>query len=102
MSKVKIIGIRNGDISLEPVKELPKGLKEKDNVLALGEITGHQHVLKGEAKVMIDNNGRQFCDVEQATLVHEEHNTLTVQKGCYRVVRARELDLAGKVRQVMD
>jgi hypothetical protein len=98
----KVEGIRHGDVNLIKIKTLPSGLKQKDNILAYGEITGHRHVINGECKVMVDTDGNQYVDCEEATLSHEEHKQLQITKGFYRVVPAREIDLVGAVRQVMD
>ena len=96
--------IRQGDILLEKIKELPQNLIEKDLVLARGESTNHSHRFEdGSVKVLADSSGQQYCQLEKpAELVHEEHKVLTIPKGIWRVINAREFDLSGEVRQVMD
>ena len=92
---------RQGDILIVPVQELPKGLKEKDNVLALGEQTGHNHVING-AVVYSDANGMQYLQIEKkAQLVHQEHKQIQIPKGQYQVKRQREYNPAAN-RMVMD
>jgi len=87
-------------------------------VLAHGEATGHAHVIKGEAQLLADldeipprrrlaagarREGRaarrrsrgemagRFLRVQaESRLLHEEHATLAVPPGNYRVVRQRE------------
>jgi len=92
---------RQGDVVLIPVKQLPKGLTKKDNVLAYGEVTGHKHLMtKGD---VFTNGQRQYVVLEQPTeLVHEEHSPQTIQKGVYQVNIKNELDLLGQVRAVSD
>lgn len=98
------MAIYQGDLQLKKIKELPKGLKEKDNVLLKGETTGHSHRFEGAGvKTMVDNSGNQFCVVEQPSLlVHEEHHQITVPVGIYAIRRQREFDLVKGVKQVCD
>ena len=94
--------IRQGDVFLKKIKELPKKLKKKDNILAYGEVTGHKHQVIGRAVVLTDGT-TQYVEVqEEAELVHEEHQKHQLEKGVYKVILQRELDLVGEVRQVMD
>lgn len=101
MNKVQI---RQGDILLEQVDSLPEGLEEKDKVIALGEVTGHSHRFESsDAKVFKSASGQQYAQLESpCDLVHEEHHVLTIPKGLWRVINAREFDLVEGVRQVMD
>ena len=89
---------------LVPIDKLPLGLEVKDKVLAYGEVTGHKHQFTGQAtQVMVDTNGRQYASLGSTdTLMHEEHADLQVGPGIYEVRVAREIDLLGAVRQVMD
>ena len=79
-------------------------MKEKNKILAEGEATGHMHRFESpQALVFADSNGNQFVDLkEKSSLIHEEHSQIAVPKGKYKVVIQREVDLLGKVRQVMD
>jgi len=96
--------IRQGDILLEKIEKLPNGLKEKDKTLALGEVTGHSHRFENSnARVFIDKSGQQYCQLQKpCELVHEEHKNLIIPEGFWRVINAREFDLSGAVRNVMD
>jgi len=92
--------LRQGDVLLVKCEKV-KGIK-KDNVLAIGEVTGHKHVITGQATVLI-HEGQQFLDVKGKTeLVHEEHDTLEIPEGFYAVKLQREYDVVQGVRQVMD
>jgi hypothetical protein len=95
---------RQGDVLLIKLDELPSGLVLKDKVLAYGEVTGHKHRFESEQVcVFKDGQEQQFVKVEKTSpLLHEEHGTINVPKGVYRVVLQRELDLLGVVRQVLD
>lgn len=92
---------RQGDVLIRKVDALPEGLKEvpRDNrgrlVLAEGEVTGHAHVVDCPDAVFLatdlaDLEGR-FLKIEaDASVVHEEHDTLTLAPGFYEVRRQRE------------
>lgn len=99
---------RHGDLCIKRVAELPKGLKKKkDAVLALGEITGHSHVLvplKKKVQVYENEQGQVLFEVEQeAKLTHQEHKTIIIGKGIYTVIREREYNpFEAEIRQVLD
>jgi hypothetical protein len=96
---------RQGDILIVEIaqKNLPAGLRALDHkTLAEGEATGHAHVLDGEAQLMADHAGEIFFEVTESTpLVHEEHDTIVIPEGMYRVVRQREFD-GEQIRRVYD
>ena len=102
---------RQGDVLIVPVKRMPRGAervnREKGRaVLAHGEVTGHAHAVK---------NGRAelFCDAARdaifmsisgdaaVALEHEEHETIHVPPGTYRIIRQREYS-PGAIRVVAD
>ncbi|MFI5720919.1 hypothetical protein [Nocardia sp. NPDC051750] len=73
-------------------------------VLALGEVTGHAHAITSPGKLFRDPhtpNSMVLYLPEGGSLVHEEHATIGLPKGWYRVVRQREY-LPGAVRIVAD
>jgi len=101
---VKII-IRQGDVLLKLIDKLPAGLSKKNNILAYGEVTGHNHKFQESAQVevMKNQNGDQFVSVSApSVLVHEEHAAQVIPIGMYEVVIQRELDLMGQMRNVRD
>lgn len=97
---------RQGDVLLIPVDEAPgaramltradlrpKGVKAGVGlVLAAGEATGHHHAIKDRNARAFRSGGDLFVTVGQkgATLQHEEHASIPLPQGTYRVVRARE------------
>lgn len=104
---------RHGDLIFKQVAELPAGLTEKklaDNkfVLALGEVTGHKHVMTAEKEedmhIYQDSSGRYVLQIGAPTkLSHEEHDTLVFQPGIYIMDNEREHDyFAKQSRQVID
>jgi len=95
---------RQGDLLIAEIEELPAGLKQKDKVLAYGEATGHKHqFLSEQALVFCDDKQQQFLKLSQeCELVHEEHETIAIPAGVYRVVQQREYDFLEGIRQVAD
>jgi hypothetical protein len=100
-----------GDIPLHPYKGEVKGTKVKHSgsvVLALGEKTGHKHVIS-----VIDPTDMQAWEQleggwiitlkTEGTLVHNQHGTLTIAPGTYRVGQEREYDYFSEItRKVVD
>jgi len=90
--------IRQGDVLLVPTAK-PKGTKpvDRDNgrvVLAYGEATGHCHAIMDDNCELVTAEGAEelFLLVygDDVSLVHDEHATITISPGSYRVVRQRE------------
>jgi len=96
-----MIVLRHGDLLLKSDEDIviPKGSKSlKTDVLAEGEATGHTHRLVGQAQILeheaADGTVEKFVDAKQdSQLVHQEHNTIDIPKGVYRVVQEREFDV---------
>jgi hypothetical protein len=92
--------IRQGDVLLvrveAPTGELVDVAREYGRVvLAHGEVTGHAHAIVDEAAQLV--TAAEALDLylivhgeQPVSLVHEEHETLSVDPGAYRVVRQRE------------
>jgi len=100
-----------GDLCIEQVADAPPNLETvikpaRDGavVLAEGEATGHRHAFYGDGVVMFRDDalatdlpralyvGHVRIDADAAELRHEEHDTITLTKGLYRVRRQREFD----------
>ena len=96
--------IRHGDVILERVEKTLGVQSAKNNVvLAEGEVTGHFHRLKGKNMLVSEFRGNKFLELkDSADLVHEEHDTLKIPEGKYKVMLQREVDLKGELRQVLD
>ena len=106
-----MIVLRHGDLLLRSDEDIviPKGSKSlKTDVVAEGEATGHTHRLVGNAQILEfkTENGtvEKFVDAKQESeLVHEEHNTIQIPKGVYKVVQEREFDVIDEMaREVYD
>lgn len=98
--------IRQGDVLLLRTNAIPAHLKKtKTNTLALGEATGHHHTVMGDGVVGFADNEDSLPDFlsvqKEATLVHQEHDPITLPKGKYRKVIQVEYTPAG-IRNVAD
>lgn len=85
---------RHGDVMIEQVACLPDvRRKAKHTILAHGELTGHCHRIaeKGSADLFETPDG-MFLHVtaSAATVVHDEHDPISLTAGVYRVWRQRE------------
>ena len=82
---------QQGDVVITKVSEV-KGNKLKHLTLARGEATGHHHTItEGEAE-LYEHEGNLFLRVksEEAQLTHQEHNTIVLPKGDYKIRIVRE------------
>lgn len=114
---------RHGDILLIKIDELPENIKfktKRSKIILEGEVTGHAHRLKGNAKILevaerIANDPHGVWDGQRLVantirveaksqvigyavvkgptgLIHEEHDTITLPVGTYEIRRQREYD----------
>lgn len=98
---------RQGDVLLQKIDGLPADAQpvECDSrvVLAYGEVTGHCHALSTASAVMFTFNGERFIDAKDgAQLRHEEHATIILPQGVYRVIQQREYVPEAPPRDVLD
>lgn len=94
---------RQGDVLIETVDAIPEGAARlKRLVLASGEVTGHRHRIEDRrsAKLYRLDSGPSrglFLEVlhDTADVIHPEHDTITLPRGCYRVWQQREAGAVG-------
>mgnify|MGYP001607305035 FL=1 len=85
---------RQGDILIERIETIPASAKRRRQrkriVIAEGESSGHAHVV--DTAVPFDDAGITYLDIQQAVamLTHQEHATIELPRGKYRVIRQRE------------
>lgn len=102
--------VRHGDVLLTRVDALPEGEEVKhsgSHVLAYGEVTGHKHLLtagKSEDLKVIRSDGVTFLSLAvPMPLSHEEHATVEVPSGIWKMTFEREYDpYLSNIRQVID
>lgn len=92
--EVRAMQYRHGDVLVQSIDSLPAGLEKLGHtILAHGEFTGHCHRIKEpDRATLYRGSGELFLYVKQepVSLVHEEHATITLPAGVYRVWRQRE------------
>lgn len=101
---------RQGDVYIFQVDstEDKKFMKVPNFILAEGEVTGHKHNLMplegGEVSVKKVSDMEIFVDIKGtgAQVVHDEHETITLEPGTYRVQIQQEYDPATYRRYVAD
>src|SRR5437016_14279292 len=84
---------RHGDVLFQEVQKIElvyntqTSEDEKKGIIQRGESTGHAHVIEDMTGVGIFSNWRdRFLKAEQAfTILHEEHKSLTLPAGNYRI-----------------
>lgn len=78
--------IRHGDVQIIKVGGIPDGAKKLNRKeLAYGKVTGHAHRID-VGEIFETKNGDLYLKVDQLTSVsHEEHKTVEVKKGFYRI-----------------
>lgn len=85
---------RHGDVMIAQIEALPDNAKKRANVtLAYGEITGHSHRIADPLTAeTFELDGQLFLLVKAPTaqLIHEEHATIDLPQGIYRVWQQRE------------
>ena len=93
---------RHGDLLIvRMTEEINKEHKREDKVLAEGEVTGHHHRLQGNATIYGKQDGIQYVEIVDPTkLVHEEHATIDLMPGNYKVFRQREYDYMPDLQKV--
>ena len=102
---------RQGDVLIVPVAKIPGDLqpvnREKGRViLAHGEVTGHAHAIKDKRAALFRDPklAAIFMHVSgdsPVALEHDEHDTIQVPPGDYRVIRQREYH-PEEIRNVAD
>jgi hypothetical protein len=93
--------MRQGDILIVPIhpNNIPTHTVDvnRDNgraILAHGEVTGHAHAITDpNCDLITDQQANELYLIvygESVNVTHEEHNTITLDPGAYRIFRQRE------------
>lgn len=104
------IPLRHGDIGFILTNEIPKEFKPREsNILAWGEVTGHSHRILPKTKkdiveIFENEKGELAIKVNGiAVVTHEEHKTIEIKTGTYKIQREREYDYFSlSTRRVQD
>ena len=105
---------RHGDLLITRINAIPEDTVQiSEKIIAEGEISGHKHKIFGSAQVNIRPSfiGRQINDnpevwfnaFDKIKLEHEEHKTLEIPKGAYKVTKEQQFDpFQGITQKVID
>ena len=100
-----------GDIAIISNVQIKNGLKfellKTDFIVAEGEVTGHKHRLiptkDSQMEIAQDGTGFYLRIIKgSANLVHEEHDTHTLETGIHYIGRQWEFSEQEEYRQVVD
>ena len=96
--------LRHGDVLIIKTEKV-MGKKLKHLILAEGEVTGHAHrITEGDA-TLYEHDGTLYLSVESETakLTHEEHKTIAIPKGTFKIGIVQEVDpFTEEIRRVQD
>ena len=103
---------RQGDVLLIPIDKTPLDAHVHVDrvqgrlVLAEGEATGHAHTIVDESAELVTPEGAAELyllvhGTDPVELVHQEHDTIPVEPGAYKVIRQREYQ-PDAIRRVAD
>ncbi len=107
-NKIATKTAQQGDVLLRKVSVLPEGerklISKQRLVLAEGEVTGHYHGVEEMNSEMFSIGNKVFINLAQnATVTHQEHGPITLDKGLWEVGRVQEYDYFAQMkRPVMD
>ena len=98
---------RQGDLLIEKVSQKFDGKKVRKVTLALGEVTGHSHVVVCDRDMEVSTDDAEVAErfirtISTATITHQEHGAITLEPGTYRVTRQREWSDSEEPIQVAD
>lgn len=94
---------RHGDVLVQSVETLPASAQPRPgNALAYGEVTGHSHRIREvqQAQLYATGDALYLALSAPSTLIHEEHATIPLPAGFYRVWMQREYTPKGIVRVI--
>lgn len=100
---------RQGDVLIVSVDSIPTGAKpiartKRGVVLAEGEVTGHAHRIPSRSATLYhsESDARYMRVTAPVALNHEEHSTVKIPAGNYRVTIHAEYVPGALPRQVED
>ena len=87
---------RQGDVLVVAIDRIPDTAigVERDSgrvILAYGEVTGHAHaIIESTVTKLADGIAEYLSAPIGATIHHEEHSTIALPPGAYKIVHQRE------------
>jgi hypothetical protein len=105
---VQLETYRQGDVLVQKVDKMPENANpvkwEGRVILQHGEVTGHCHAISTDYARMYTAKGQRYLEIYKpgAKLNHEEHGTIALPEGFYRVIQQREYVPEAPPRDVVD
>ena len=105
LNELKLTDRRHGDLRLKKleINTVPSDTKKLGgNIIAEGEKTGHNHKLVGSVQLYANKVGTdvKYIEVlEDTKLVHQEHDTIPMEKGIYELIHEQEFSPAEEMTQ---
>lgn len=100
---------RHGDVDIREIESIPKeAIDLKENILARGEFTGHNHAVfkkNGNGIAVLEKSGVKYFEIKEpgCYVTHPEHGTKPIEIGKYMIEIEREYDpFEKKLREVRD
>jgi len=100
---------QQGDVLIESVERIPAEAREvKHNngrlILAAGEATGHAHAITALGAMLLQKDNDLFVTTKEETeVVHEEHGTVVLPAGDFKIRKVVEFDhFMEEAREVAD
>lgn len=98
---------QQGDVLFLSCCNNPAGKEKEDGIVAYGEVTGHCHkvIVDGDLVKVIENEkGELYVKAQKPfNVVHEEHKTIEVPAGIWKIGKVREYDhFSEEARAVRD
>jgi hypothetical protein len=82
---------RQGDVLFRAVEKVSENAKpSEDRILVRGETTGHAHRASKQLLVFKEPETQKMFVSGSGQILHEEHDTLELERGNYEVIRQRE------------
>jgi len=96
---------RHGDVFIQACAGVPASATRLPHcILAKGELTGHAHrIEERDAAQLFRQDDMLYLRVtgDRATVIHEEHAPISLERGAYRVWIQREYS-PEEIRRVLD
>jgi len=104
MENKKSFILRHGDLQIIKINKIPENavIQKGRKTLAEGETTSHKHVID-VGEIFETKNGELYLSVEKLSKVsHEEHKTVEIPKGKYRIIIKRQYNAENGWERVID
>ena len=97
---------QHGDVLIKSHEGKMEGKISSSNIIIASSVTGHKHQLvngKFTLREKVKEHELYLNVLSKTDIVHEEHETISIPKGKYKITFVQEYDhFAEEARQVID